>query len=282
MTGDRESDFQLVTLHSGARAVRDLRRGEVMHPAGGPWEEACRLYADQLGVRERLALPSPAPLRVLDVGLGAAANAVAVLCAAGEVTGARRALELHSLELDLAPLRLALRAPEAFPFLGPWRPALEALLARGEWSSPAIRWRLLQGDARETISAVPEGQELVLFDPFSPRANPELWSPGFLARVRERCLADPPGALLATYSAATPTRVSLLLAGFFAGAGAPTAGKRETTLAATRPESLASPLGARWLERWRRSPARAPHGQPFTEALEAQVLAHPQFAGRTS
>jgi tRNA U34 5-methylaminomethyl-2-thiouridine-forming methyltransferase MnmC len=249
-----------------------------MHPAGGPWEEARRLYADQLGVRERLALPVPGPLRVLDVGLGAAANAAAVLSAASEVSGPRRALELWSLEVDLAPLRLALRAPEAFPFLEPWRPALEALLARGEWVGESVRWRLLQGDAQETIAAVPPGQELVSFDPFSPRTNPELWSPEFLARVRERCLADPPGALLATYSAATPTRVSLLLAGFFAGAGAPTAGKRETTLAATRLEALSEPLGARWLQRWKRSPARAPHGQPWSEALEAQILSHPQFA----
>jgi tRNA U34 5-methylaminomethyl-2-thiouridine-forming methyltransferase MnmC len=271
----REGDFELVTLRGGAQAVRDVRRGEVMHPAGGPWAEARRLYAEQLGVRERAAVESPRPLRVLDVGLGAAANAVAVLSAA---EGARRAVELHSLEVDLAPLRLALRAEEAFPFLQPWRAALEALLARGEWAGGAVRWRLLQGDARETLDAVPEGQELVLFDPFSPKANPELWSPELLARVRARCLQEPPGALLATYSAATPTRVSLLLAGFYVGVGISTAGKRETTVAATRMDALHSPLGARWLERWRRSPSRAPHGQAFTEEIEARLLAHPQFA----
>src|SRR6185295_2865605 len=142
----REGDFELVTLRGGAQAVRDVRRGEVMHPAGGPWAEARRLYAEQLGVRERVAVEGAGPLRVLDVGLGAAANAVAVLSAAA---GAPRAVELCSLEVDLAPLRLAVRAPEAFPFLQPWRAALEGLIARGEWASGAVRWRLLQGDARE-------------------------------------------------------------------------------------------------------------------------------------
>jgi tRNA U34 5-methylaminomethyl-2-thiouridine-forming methyltransferase MnmC len=264
-----------VTLRGGAQAVRDVRRGEVMHPAGGPWAEARRLYAEQLGVRERVAAAAEGPLRVLDVGLGAAANAVAVLEAA---RGAPRAVELHSLEVDLAPVKLALRAPEAFPFLQPLREALEALLERGEWTSGPVRWRVLVGDARETIGAVPEGQELVLFDPFSPKANPELWSPGFLARVRARCREEAPGAMLATYSAATPTRVSLLLAGFYVGVGAPTAGKRETTVAATRIESLGAPLGARWLQRWRRSPSRAPHGEALTPEVEARVLAHPQFA----
>ena len=276
MSEDREGDFRLVTLRSGARAVRHAGHGEVMHPAGGPWEEARCLYAEQLGVGARLALPSPEPLRILDVGLGAAANAAAVLSAAAGVHPAR-GVELHSLELDLSPLRLALRAGDAFPFLSPFRPALKALLERGEWSEGAVRWRLLAGDARESIARVPPGQELVLFDPFSPRANPELWTPAFLSRVRERCRLDAPGALLATYSGATPTRVSLLLAGFFVGAGAVSGGK-ETTLAATRLESLASPLGARWLQRWRRSPSRAPHGQPLTPELEARLLAHPQLA----
>jgi len=275
VTQEREGDFELVTLRGGAHAVRHLGHGEVMHPGGGPWEEARRLYAEQLDVRARAALPGAEPLRVLDVGLGAATNAVAVLAAAA---GGPRPLELHSLEKDLSPLRLALRAGDAFPFLEPWRPALRALLDAGEWSSGSTRWRLLAGDARETLTRVPPDQELVLFDPFSPRANPSLWTPSFLSRVRERCRTAGPGALLATYSAATPTRVSLLLAGFFAGAGAATGGKRETTVAATRKEALASPLGERWLQRWRRSPARAPHGEPETPDLEARLLSHPQFA----
>ncbi len=41
---EREADFELCTLRSGARAVRHVGYGEVMHPAGGPWEEANRLY----------------------------------------------------------------------------------------------------------------------------------------------------------------------------------------------------------------------------------------------
>jgi tRNA U34 5-methylaminomethyl-2-thiouridine-forming methyltransferase MnmC len=181
VSGPREGEFEVVTLRGGAQAVRHVGHGEVMHPAGGPWAEARHLYATQLCVRARLAVETEAPLRVLDVGLGAGANAAAVL---SEADGARRPLEIHSLELDVSPLRLALREEAAFPFLAPWRAALEALLSRGEWRSGGIRWRLLQGDARETIAQVPEGQELVLFDPFSPRANPELWTPAFLSRLR--------------------------------------------------------------------------------------------------
>ena len=111
-----------------------------------------------------------------------------------------------------------------------------------------------------------------------PRANPTLWTPTFLSRVRTLCRTDGPGAVLATYSAATPTRVSLLLAGFHVGAGCSTGSKQETTVAATVPEALEAPLSQRWLERWERSSARAPHGEALTSELEAQVRDHSQFS----
>src|SRR5690242_4509515 len=50
----RDGDFELVTLRNGARAVRHLGHGEVMHPSIGPWQEALRLYVDQPRLAERL------------------------------------------------------------------------------------------------------------------------------------------------------------------------------------------------------------------------------------
>jgi hypothetical protein len=96
---EREGDFELCTLRSGARAVRHVGHGEVMHPAGGPWEEANRLYVDQPQLAARLRA-ARRPVCVFDIGLGAATNAVAALACARQAGGA---LELHSFELDLAP-----------------------------------------------------------------------------------------------------------------------------------------------------------------------------------
>ncbi|MCI0573612.1 MAG: methyltransferase [Myxococcaceae bacterium] len=276
MKGARDGDFELVTLRNGARAVRHLGHGEVMHPAGGPWEEAQRLYVTQTRLAERLSSDGAEPFRILDVGLGAATNAVAALTCARALPR-RRPLEVHSLEFDLAPLRLALGDEKGFPFLAPWRGACESLMAHGCWEEDGLRWTLTLGDARSTLETAPGDADLVLFDPFSPKANPDLWTPQVLAKVRSRCRQEGEGALLATYSAATPTRVSLLLAGFFVGAGLSTDKKGETTVAATRLEMLEAPLGARWLERWRRSSARAPHGTALTPELEQDLLAHSQF-----
>ena len=80
-----------------------------------------------------------------------------------------------------------------------------------------------------------------------------------------------------TYSAATPTRVSLLLGGFYVGTGIATGMKKETTVAATERGLLEQPLDARWLARWERSAAQAPHGLSLSEEIARAVREHRQF-----
>ena len=271
----RDGDFELVTLRSGARAVRHCGHGEVMHPAGGPWIEANRLYVEQSQLAARLTQSPSRPVCIFDIGLGAATNAVAALTCAQQLGGS---IDLHSFEIDLSPLRLALRDPEGFPFLVPFHDAAQALIKHGEWSGPGGRWRLHHGDLLTCLPHAPRNAELIFFDPFSPEHNPQLWTPDTFARVRSCCRSDGDGGHLFTYSAATPMRVSLLLGGFFVGAGVSTGSKRETTVGATKQSALVAPLGARWLARWQRSSARAPIGESaLLPEREAEVLCHPQF-----
>ncbi len=274
-TGVRQGVFELVTTRSGYRAVRHTGHGEVMHPVG-PWEEANRLYVDQLEVARRLTAGGDEPLRILDVGLGAGTNAVAALtCAQRLGTQRRREVELVSLEVDVTPMELALGDVQGFPFLEPWAVAARELLSSGRWEAPGFTWRLQQGDAGRLVDELDGDFEVVFFDPFSPEANPSLWTVEFLSRLKSRLPRD--GGVLATYSAATPTRVSLLLAGFYVGHGLSTGTKGETTVASNARGLIKEPLGERWLSRWQRSSARGPHGGELTGELEQQVRAHPQF-----
>jgi tRNA U34 5-methylaminomethyl-2-thiouridine-forming methyltransferase MnmC len=269
------TDFEPVVLASGEVTLRDRRSGELLHPGLGPRREAELLYVGQTQLLRRLMEPTSGPLRVLDVGLGAATNALAVIGCAEEVSG-RRELVLTSLERDDGALRQALAHPERFPLQARHRGLLEELLERQLVERPGLRWRWLAGDALEALGRLDARQDVVCFDPFSPEVNPALWSVDAFRRFRA-VLA--PGGVLSTYSASTRTRVTLLLAGFWVGAGAPAAVKKETTVASDGPAALDVPLGARWLQRWRRSSARAPHGVPdLTPELERAVLAHPQFA----
>jgi queuine tRNA-ribosyltransferase len=250
-TNVSEGEFEVVQLKTGPRAIRHKGHGEVMHPVG-PWEEANRLYASIAG------------RKVLDVGLGAAANAIAAL-------EKHEQIEIVSLERDLDALKLALH--DEFPYLAKWRSAVETLMREGHWSDGGRKWTLRVGDAREMLTG--EGYDTVFHDPFSPEHNAELWTVDWFRAVRERCA---PGALLATYSSSTPTRVSLLLAGWFVGAGPSTGTRGDTTLASTDLKRLEQPLGERWLERWRRSTSRAPHAVAFSDDIERAVQAHSQFA----
>ena len=61
--------------------IRDMTSGEVMHPGVDPAHEACSLYIEQSRLLERLRSPSDEPVVVWDVGLGAAANAMAAILA---------------------------------------------------------------------------------------------------------------------------------------------------------------------------------------------------------
>jgi tRNA U34 5-methylaminomethyl-2-thiouridine-forming methyltransferase MnmC len=267
----RDGDFELVTLRNGVRAVRNLVHGEVMHPSVGPWQEARALYVDQSGLAEKLRTEGP-PLHVWDVGLGAGTNAVAALSCARELGATqRRALQVVSFEIDLAPLRLALADAQGFPFLQPFAPACQTLLSTHQWSDGALRWDLHLGDAAALWRSLWHPPDIIFFDPFSPASNPALWTPTAFQSLRRHAREDGEGCTLYTYSAATPTRVSLLLGGFFVGTGEATGMKSETTAAATHRNLLRIPLDRRWLSRWERSSSQAPHGVELDAEVRSAV-----------
>jgi queuine tRNA-ribosyltransferase len=254
--------------------VLDAEAGEVMHPVIGAAVESERLYVAQSRLAARLAESGP-PLVLFDVGLGAGSNALAALRAARAAPPGSRRLEVVSFERELGALALA-ASDEGAARLG-WSAddlaAARDLLATGAHEAPGIGWRLARGDALDRLEAEAALADLVFWDPFSPKANPDLWTVEAFAALRRRCA---PGAALFTYSTATATRSALLLAGFHVGVGDPSGPKEETTAAAVAPALPARPLGPRWLERLARSSAAFPADAP-PDALD-RIRAHPQFA----
>lgn len=248
-----------------------------MHPSVGPWAEANLLYVDQLQLGERLQQSARGPLRIFDVGLGAGTNALAALaCARGLGAQRRRELEIISFERDLAPFRLALDHGLGVSETAGLQREAHVLRNHGVYQGGGITWRLMEGEFLELLAEIREPAHLIYFDPFSPQVNPELWSVASLQQVFGVC--DPEeGTTLATYSAATPTRLGLLLAGFFVGTGVAVGTKKETTVAANQLRHLKSPLGPEFIGRWERSTARAPYGAELTATDETALRAHAQF-----
>ncbi|MFN6193966.1 MAG: tRNA guanosine(34) transglycosylase Tgt [Planctomycetota bacterium] len=269
--------FEIVTTTSGAPAMLDREVGEVMHPGLGAAAEAEQLYVAQARLADRLA-EGGSPLVLFDVGLGAAANALAaVRCARAAPAGSRRLL-VYSFERDLGALALAASVDGAarLHWSAADRSAALALLEHGAHEEPGFRWQLLAGDALEALARAPEPADLVFWDPWSPHSNAELWTTRAFATLREHCA---PGALLFTYSRATAVRSALLLAGFHVGAGA-VVGTKETTAAALAPVLPEQPLDRRWLVRLQRSSAAWPSDVAAADVPAAllQIAAHPQFA----
>ncbi len=148
-----------------------------------------------------------------------------------------------------------------------------------------VNWEIHVGDFPGAL-AVPApnwpAPHAIFFDAFSPARNPAMWTLPLFENLFHRLDPQRPCAL-ATYSRSTIPRVTLLLAGFFVGAGEPIAEKEETTVAANSLELIERPLDARWLERARTSHSAEPlHTNEYRIAPLApetweRLRAHPQF-----
>jgi queuine tRNA-ribosyltransferase len=269
----RAANHEVVRTRGGALAMRSLDAGEVMHPGVGPVAEAEALYVRQSRLAERLA---GAPVVVLfDVGLGAGSNAFAARAASERAPARAGRLELVSFERDLGALALALETPDAFAIDADAAAAARALLAEGRHESARTTWRLEAGDVLAALAraaARADRADIVFWDPFSPRANPTLWTVAAFAAMRA---AAGPRCTLFTYSASTATRVALLLAGWAVGVGDAIGDRAHTTSAAVEAGDLARPLDRAWLARLARADAPMPADAPADAA--ARAAAAPQF-----
>lgn len=281
-SGKDQAGFELVTVQTGARSLRSREFGETFHPVVGPMIEAVALHVRQQRLVERAA-SLPSPFVIWDVGLGAAANAIAALEAFQAARLATR-VELHSFDQTTAPLVFALEHAEALGYLAPHLGALQALLESGIWQSQPpldLAWHFHAGDFRQTMTAAP-APHAILYDPYSPTANPELWTLVHFTELHA-CLDPAAPCLLTNYTRSTAVRVTLLLAGFFVGRGHATGEKNETTIASNALDLLDDPLDTRWLERVRRSTSSAPLRAGGESARISsddfrRLCAHPQFA----
>jgi queuine tRNA-ribosyltransferase len=275
-----------VIVKGEAGYIRDMISGEVMHPQEDPAQEARSLYVEQSRLVERLQTASDEPLVVWDVGLGAAANAMAAILAVENLAAEelksesmRRRLMLISFENDLDSLKLALDHPGLFKHLRHAAP--QALLLEDRWlnSAATIDWRLLRGDFATRKFDAP-APDIIFFDPFSIKTDSALWTLPAFRELAQACAQKP--AELFTYTYSTSVRAAMLAAGFYVAKGRATGPKAETTIGLSASAAAARHahelLGQEWLAKWRRSDARTPFGSPADDvSWHEAVLQHPQF-----
>jgi len=266
---------EVVVTTENVRAMLDRETGEVMHPVVGPLVEPPQLYIGPSRLAEQLSSPANAPLVLLDVGLGAGSNAIAARRVSEALERPVRRLHIVSFDRTAAALETALQQSNAaaFDLEGEAGDAARTLIATGCHETDATTWTVVIGELPGTLASVSCGPaDVVYWDPFSPSANPGLWTAGAFSALRRVC---GPRATVHTYSAATATRAALLLAGFAVGRGGPSGSKQQTTIAAVDESDLEQPLDKRWLERLSRSSAPFPEDAPPDAML--RIRRHPQF-----
>ena len=279
--------YQLVQLKNGTYSVRSLADAETFHPVIGPVAEAEALYIRQLRLLDRIAATT-GEFTVWDVGLGAAANPLTLISAAGNLPAS---LRIVSFDQTKEPLRFALTHREPLGYLAGYQDTLTELANSNHVSfrTPgglAIDWELHVADFPSFIKTdaarrLPK-PDAIFYDAFSPQKNAAMWTlEVFTNLFRLLSLAHP--CAMPTYSRSTLLRVTLLLAGFFVGVGHATGEKEETTIAANTLSLLDQPLDRNWLGRVRRSRSAEPlHSPEYRQApLQAEswerLLDHPQF-----
>lgn len=297
--------YRLVQLVNGTFSVHSLAYRETFHPVIGPVAEAKALYLDQMRIAERASCES-GEFVIWDVGLGAAANVLTVLRA---LCGRPGPLRVISFDQTLEPLAFALQHADCLGYLQAARNTVERLLRDGSSGLDELNltgvWQIQQGDfpsllaiERKRREHLPTGwgavskqdcpspgwpmPHAILFDAYSPARNPAMWTFSLFENLHALIGAAHP-CNLATYSRSTLLRVTLLLAGFFVGAGHSTGEKEETTLAANHPSLIPNLLTRKWLQRVRRSTSAEPLYEPFYRQQPLcpetwdRLQQHPQF-----
>ncbi len=272
--------YEIHTAREGFASIRHIHSGEIMHSRTPPMEEAQRLYIAQSRLKERLR--GQESLVIWDVGLGAAANAMAAIACYEKIAAEQAVRDLHivSFENDLDSLKLAFRNNDRFHYLRHSGPA--GILKNGSWQSkthPGLSWVLVSGNFPDTLDVSLPVPDIIFYDMFSGKTNAEAWTFSTFRRLFSVCRERSTG--LFTYTCSTASRVAMLAAGFHVARGRSTGDKTETTIALT-PQAVREDhdlLAADWLAKWKRSTARFPADLPVPEhpAWEDVILRHAQF-----
>ncbi len=273
------SQFELITTKSGVTSLRCREHKETFHPGTGPVIEANILHVQQQRIRERAEQSENFIL--WDVGLGAAANALA---AVEDLQNSSARAEIHSFDLTLAPLTFALENASALGYPTKHREILHALLEKKSVEiRPGFFWHLHLGDFQELVQdpKLPAPHS-IFYDPYSPVGNQEMWTLPHFTNLYQRLDPSTP-CLFTNYTRSTAVRVTLLLAGFHVGVGCVIGEKAETTVASNCLSLIEKPLGKDWLERVKISRNGAPMRdknysiQPINAEDYAQLEQQPQF-----
>lgn len=220
----------IITTSDGSKTIQIGEWNEQYHSIHGAIQEAKHVFI-KMGLNHFLELHKVKSMRVLEMGLGTGLNAF-----------------ITTLEAEIRNLHIHYEAIEAFPVLKHELSQLNypSLLANKNqeslfetihdvsWATPnSITTNFTLTKIHQYFSKLEYVSlfDLVYFDAFGPRVQPDLWTPDMFKRMFN---ALKPRGVLVTYSAKGSVRRAMQSVGFFVERLEGPPGKREM-LRATKP-----------------------------------------------
>ncbi len=207
---------QIMTT-DGSITYHNEEAGECYHSKSGAIEESIEKYAKPADIEDGD--------RVLDVCFGIGYNALAAIYR-------HKNIEVIGLEKDPKIIEKISEVEVPDEYKQDYLLIKEASLkGHHEDAEKKIRLKIIMGDARETVKGLAEESfDAVLFDPFSPKKAPHMWTAEFFSDIYK---VMKKGAKLTTYSCARIMRDNLKAAGFSVKDG-PCVGRRSPSTIAEK------------------------------------------------
>lgn len=201
-----EHSLTLLRTGDGSHTLLQQRLDEPYHSRRGAVAESTHVY-----IKAGLERATQDPVRILEVGLGTGLNVLLtwIRCLEGKCRVVYTALEPFPLDRTCLE-RLAHAEELAWP--GLHQPFLRLMTSpEGQWTEAeaGFRFRWLNTSALDLDEAA--CYDLVYFDAFAPRKQPELWTQEVFRRMRSALI---PGGALVTYCAKGAVRRAMEAAGF--------------------------------------------------------------------
>jgi tRNA U34 5-methylaminomethyl-2-thiouridine-forming methyltransferase MnmC len=237
MSADQSPGPKLHTTKDGSHTLYSEQYKQYYHNPNGALSESLHVFFEQNGLLK--AIEEHKSLNILEMGFGTGLNFI-LLQHFLHTFGHDQPVHFHSIEAWPVNKETASHIDFGdFLEAHSYRSQLEHIFSTLEPGKNTFDYAQLQltlyVQELDEVKLPEKHFDFVLYDPFSPEANPECWSVEAFSKI---CKSMKEDAILSTYCAASSARAAMAKSGFYLARAQGALGKREMTIASPDPGKL--------------------------------------------
>jgi len=233
------SEFEIQTTGDGSHTLFSHRFGQQYHDTNGAIDESRHVFLQYGSFDDRIR--NNEDVHILEIGFGTGLNLLLVTEA---LIASNSSSKVTYTSIEGFPLDPETAALLNYPNYLPALPDPNVLGTIFSESKPGFnRFSILPNlelnlfiGLYNTFDFPEQPIDVVFFDAFSPKANPELWESAVFKDIIDHAA---PGCVLATYCAAVSARAAMCQAGWYVARGPGVKTRREMTIASNDSDKLA-------------------------------------------